>query len=94
MNLAVKFQESIQQFTAVNLQENAQQFTANMGEIQTVAEYVGGQVYTAGDNIHISNEGVISVLTADIVESDNTKPVTSAAVAMQVGNIEILLQTI
>ena len=52
-----------------------------------------GVEYTPGDNISIEN-GKISVLTADQVESDNTKPVTSAAVATQVGNIEILLQTI
>ena len=35
--------------------------------------------------------GVLSVDTADKVEQDNTKPVTSAAVHVEVGNIEVLL---
>lgn len=38
--------------------------------------------------------GTLSVNTADAVEEDNTLPVTSAAVATQVGNIEVLLSTI
>lgn len=54
----------------------------------------GGQTLTAGENISITPEGVISVLTADEVESDNTRPITSAAVDKTVGNIEILLKTI
>lgn len=47
----------------------------------------------AGDNIEIK-ENKISVLTADKVEQDNTKPITSAAVYTEVGNINVLLQTI
>lgn len=47
----------------------------------------------AGDNIEIK-DNVISVLTAPNVEQDNTKPITSAAVYTEVGNINILLQTI
>ena len=47
----------------------------------------------AGDNIEIK-ENKISVLTADKVEQDNTKPITSAAVYTEVGNINALLQTI
>lgn len=38
--------------------------------------------------------GVLSVNRAFDVEEDNTLPVTSAAVAATVGNIEILLSTI
>lgn len=38
--------------------------------------------------------GVLSVNTANEPEEDNTLPITSAAVATTVGNIEILLQTI
>lgn len=39
-------------------------------------------------------DGVLSVNTAKAVEEDNTLPITSAAVATTVGNIEILLKTI
>ena len=53
----------------------------------------GGPTYKAGDNIDITNN-VISVITTDDVEEDNTKPITSAAVYTEVGNINILLQTI
>ena len=39
-------------------------------------------------------DGVLKVNTANVVEADNTLPVTSAAVQVTVGNIEALLQTI
>lgn len=78
----------------VKFSENTQVFKSQFGEVQKVTEYVGGLPYTAGDHINITPEGKISVLTADEVETDNTRPVTSAAVATQVGNIEILLKTI
>lgn len=51
------------------------------------------QQLIAGDNIEIV-DNVISVLTAPNVEKDNTKPITSSAVYTEVGNINILLQTI
>ena len=38
--------------------------------------------------------GVLSVNTTDMVEEDNTLPVTSSAVYSVVGNIEALLKTI
>lgn len=47
----------------------------------------------AGENIEIV-DNVISVKTAPNVEKDNTKPITSAAVYTEVGNINVLLQTI
>lgn len=47
----------------------------------------------AGNNIEIV-DNVISVQTAPNVEQDNTKPITSAAVYTEVGNINVLLQTI
>lgn len=52
-----------------------------------------GSKLTAGENIEIV-DNVISVQTAPNVEKDNTKPITSAAVYTEVGNINILLQTI
>ena len=38
--------------------------------------------------------GVLSVDTADAVEEDNTRPVTSAAVYTELGNVEALLANI
>ena len=54
----------------------------------------GGSNLTAGENITITDDGVISVQTAPNIEKDNTKPITSAAVYTEVGNINVLLQTI
>lgn len=47
----------------------------------------------AGENIEIV-DNVISVKTAPNVEKDNTKPITSGAVYTEIGNINVLLQTI
>lgn len=47
-----------------------------------------------GDNLRISDDGVLSVVTADTAEQDNTLPITSAAVYTAVGNIEVRLSTI
>lgn len=47
-----------------------------------------------GDSLKISADGVLSVDTAKAIEEDNTKPVTSAAVYTEVGNIEALLSKI
>nr|DAF27029.1 MAG TPA: hypothetical protein [Caudoviricetes sp.] len=46
-----------------------------------------------GDNIEIK-DNVISVITTNDVEGDNTKPITSAGVYTIVGNINVLLQII
>ena len=54
---------------------------------------VGG--YTIGDGLKLdAATNTLSVDTADAVEKDNTKPVTSAAVYTEVGNINALLATI
>lgn len=39
-------------------------------------------------------DGILGVNTTNVVEQDNTQPVTSAAVHMTVGNINALLETI
>ena len=48
-------------------------------------------VVKIGDNLKITEDGVLSVDTAEAVEQDNTKPVTSAAVYTAKSNIEALL---
>lgn len=47
-----------------------------------------------GANLAITSDGVLSVDTANAMEQDNTKPITSAAVYTEVGNINSLLSTI
>lgn len=54
----------------------------------------GGGVYFETDETLTLKDGVLGVNTADEVEADNTLPITSAAVHVQVGNIEALLKTI
>lgn len=54
----------------------------------------GGGTYFKPDETLTLKDGVLSVNRAFDVEQDNTLPITSAAVAATVGNIEILLKTI
>ena len=58
------------------------------------AEGAGGINFTPGNALELTEDGTLNVLTATDAESDNTLPITSAAVAATVGNIEILLKTI
>lgn len=53
----------------------------------------GGGGFTTDETLTLKS-GVLSVNRAFSVEQDNTLPVTSAAVATTVGNIEVLLKTI
>lgn len=51
-----------------------------------------GGGYNIGDGLKLDTmTNTLSVDTADKVEKDNTKPVTSAAVYTEVGNINALL---
>lgn len=51
-----------------------------------------GAIFTSvGDNLTISEDGVLSVRTTNEAEADNTLPITSAGVHTQLGNVEILL---
>lgn len=52
-----------------------------------------GFAYEIGDGLKVT-DNVLSVDTADIPEEDNTKPITSAAVYSEIGNINVLLATI
>ena len=55
----------------------------------------GGGGYTIGEGLKLdAATKTLSVDTAEAVEKDNTKPVTSAAVYTEVGNINALLATI
>nr|DAI02200.1 MAG TPA: hypothetical protein [Caudoviricetes sp.] len=48
----------------------------------------------AGSGLKIAEDGTLSVNTADKAEKDNTKPITSASVYLEIGNINALLATI
>ena len=48
---------------------------------------------TIGENLKVVN-GALTVDTTNVVEQDNTKPITSGGVQVVVGNINALLETI
>lgn len=47
-----------------------------------------------GENLKITPAGVLSVDMAENISGDNTKPVSSARVFTEIGNINALLETI
>lgn len=53
----------------------------------------GGPGYAVGHGLKVV-DGALIVDTAEAVEADNTLPITSAAVHVEVGNIEALLRTV
>jgi len=53
---------------------------------------LGGVI--VGDDLLVTEEGVLSVDKATSVEGDNTRPITAAAVYTEIGNINALLATI
>jgi len=60
----------------------------------SIADGTKAGLVRVGDNLDITADGLLSVLTADDAEEDNTRPITSAAVNTIVGNIDVLLGTI
>lgn len=74
--------------------------SAKRPEIEFALENVrvinnSGGGYNIGSGLKLdAATNTLSVDTADAVEKDNTKPVTSAAVYTEVGNINALLATI
>lgn len=80
-------------------QNNLQDATnAALAQAKESGEFKGekgdsGTIFTTDETLSLK-DGVLSVNTAKEPEPDNTLPITSAAVALTVGNIEILLKTI
>lgn len=66
--------------------ENDSEISVDVAEITQT----GSQNFGIGNGLKLENN-VLSVDTANVVEEDNTKPVTSAAVYTEIGNIEALL---
>ena len=50
--------------------------------------------FSLGHALMWDKQGRLAVQVADTAEEDNTLPITAAAVHTELGNIEILLQTI
>lgn len=67
------------------------QLMAELNRIYDAIVAAGG--FTTDATLKLEN-GVLAVNTTDEVSQDNTLPITSAGVAVTVGNIEILLTTI
>ena len=67
----------------------------SLGKARSSGGGSGGGGYTIGEGLKLdAATNTLSVDTAAAVEKDNTKPVTSAAVYTEVGNINALLATI
>lgn len=66
-----------------------EQIAAKLG----VSIRVGGS-FSLGHALTWDEQGRLAVQVADTAEADNTLPITAAAVHTELGNIEILLQTI
>lgn len=104
MRLQVAFSQSDQSFGAsfsgaessfgVRMDEKMEitQDTSGYKLPAATAETLGG--VKVGRNLTIDSSGVLSVDTADAAQQDNTRPITSAAVYTQIGNIEALLALI
>lgn len=78
------------------IMEELNKLNSDIGD--AVAEYlkdnpIKGTEFETDETLTLKN-GILSVNTADIVEQDNTLPITSAAVHTTVGNIEALLSAI
>lgn len=70
--------------------EGTKTFTVNHG---TGGSGGGGMNFSIDETLSLQ-DGVLSVNTTDIMDKDNTLPITSAGVYTTVGNIEALLKTI
>lgn len=75
----------------VVFEEIDQELEADFGEVQIVE--TGGVAFQTDETLKLEN-GILSVNTTDLMEQDNTLPITSAGVYATVGNIEALLKTI
>lgn len=74
------------------LQDLVQQIENGANYIPATKSTLGGII--VGDDLLVTEEGVLSVDKTDSFSADNTKPVTAAAVYTEIGNINALLQTI
>lgn len=88
--LSLNFNETDGNF-AVGVDEEKDTFSADFGDVKVIAS--DNFVLKTDETLSFDN-GVLSVNRAHEPEPNNTLPITAAAVATTVGNIEILLQKI
>ena len=102
MNVAYKKQTFIDRQTVLmadhldHMEEGIAEAIANSeaaAESQIASKETLGGI-KVGNNLIISEDGTLSVDTTSEMSADNTRPITSAGVAVQVGNIQALLETI
>lgn len=80
-----------QQFETMG--EAVSEMDERVTELENAAPNGGGVSFTTDETLSLT-DGVLSVNRADSVQADNTLPITSAAVYVEIGNIDVLLQTI
>lgn len=66
---------------------------SGISEIPVATDKILGGI-KVGTNLSIEADGTLSVDMASAIEEDNTKPVSSASVYTEIGNINALLATI
>lgn len=99
MPFCVEFKENNDNFN-IGFREQSSNINLNFGEIWTTTGetpewdiILNKPFETIGENLKVEN-GILKVDTASEVERDNTRPITSAAVYTEIGNIETLLSLI
>ncbi len=86
--------KTAEQTEAVGIDENGRLWSKTGGGGASDWSMITNKPFDSiGENLKVVN-GVLSVDTAPNVEKDNTKPITSAAVFVEVGNINTLLALI
>lgn len=92
----VKYYEELPDKPSINGVELVGNKTLDDLNIQSKGDFATKEsagVIKVGENLSIE-EGVLSVETTNNAEEDNTKPMTSAGVYIQLGNINVLLEKI
>ena len=92
----VKYYEELPDKPSINGVELVGNKTLDDLNIQSKDDFATKEsagVIKVGENLSIE-EGVLSVETTNNAEEDNTKPMTSAGVYIQLGNINELLEKI
>lgn len=94
-NEAVKKAEEAQRSAAASAgAAKAAQAAAEKARDEAIGSSGGGIKFTTDETLTLTEDNVLKVNTAKDAEADNTLPITSAAVFMEIGNIDALLQSI
>ena len=94
LNLTVTRGSEVQSMDVIGADVDEEYIAQLVEDYLTKNPPSGGTEFRPDNETLLLENGVLRVNTADVAEEDNTRPITSAAVATQVGNIEALLKTI